>query len=47
MVFVADLFDEFILPFLNLPLFSKPKVAEFKRQTSTVIFIYKLIKKLE
>jgi hypothetical protein len=32
MVFVADLFDGFILPFLNLPLFSK-----FKRQSSDVI----------
>jgi hypothetical protein len=28
-IILADLFGGFILPFLNLPLFSKPKVADF------------------
>jgi hypothetical protein len=49
-IILSDLFGGFILPFLNLSLFSKPKVAdfffEFKRQKSAVVFIYKLIEKL-
>jgi hypothetical protein len=28
-IILADFFGGFILPFLNLPLFSKPKVADF------------------